>query len=213
MLEIGATWYLVRDMLCNANMILSHSCLTLLIGYLQNNISLYQWSFGVFGRIVTPNFGRMLIHYHLSWLGMLIKELLNKWWFMKKARKLGQTPHMTDACTNPPTTTLKCNVDCILLHNSSITWYGIYFRDSVGEPTLVILESDSKIVVDNVNYDLVSHNELGDIIHRCKDLLSTRNGYVVRHVRRQASRVAITRASLSNHSPCIFNDVPDYLYS
>ena len=67
--------------------------------------------------------------------------------------------------------------------------------------------------MDNVNYDLVSHNELGDIIHRCKDLLSTRNGYAVRHVRRQASRVAITRASLSNHSPCIFNDVPDYLYS
>lgn len=55
------------------------------------------------------------------------KELLNKCKFMQKARKLGQTPHMTDAWTKPPTATLKCNFDCVLFNNSSIKCYGIYF--------------------------------------------------------------------------------------
>jgi hypothetical protein len=80
---------------------------------------------------------------------------------------------------------------------------------------LIILEFDSNIVMNNVNFDIVSHNELGDITRRCKDLLTTRNGYVVRHVRRQANMAphAIAKASLSYPSPRIFNDVPDYLYS
>jgi hypothetical protein len=55
------------------------------------------------------------------------KELLNEWQFMQTARKLGQTPHMMNAWTKPPTTTLKFNVDCVLFNNSSITCYVIYF--------------------------------------------------------------------------------------
>jgi ribonuclease HI len=79
----------------------------------------------------------------------------------------------------------------------------------------VIFESDCKIVIDIVLSDLVPPNELGDIIHRCKDLLASHNGYVVRHIRRQANKVAhtITRAALSHPSPHIFIDVPDYLSS
>jgi ribonuclease HI len=144
---------------------------------------------------------------------------------------------------------LKCNVDCALFNNSSITGYGICIRDSARQlvlglsnfshyssspaeaealglleaikfsidsgMNLVIFESDSKIVIDVVNSDSVPQNELGDIVHRCKDLLATHNGYVVRHVRRQANKVAhtIARAALSYPSPHIFSDVPDYLYS
>jgi len=79
----------------------------------------------------------------------------------------------------------------------------------------VVFESDSKFVVDMINSAFVPHNETGDIISRCKDLLAARNNYTVRHIRRQANRVAHTigRASLSHPSPHIFSDVPDYLYS
>jgi len=74
----------------------------------------------------------------------------------------------------------------------------------------VIFESDSKIVIDAVNSELTPHNELGDIINRCKDLLASRNGYLVRHVRRQANKVAHTIARAALSCP---NDVPDHVYS
>ncbi|XP_024632655.2 uncharacterized protein [Medicago truncatula] len=79
----------------------------------------------------------------------------------------------------------------------------------------VIFESDCKTIVDIVNSHQVPQNELGDIISKCKDLLSSHTGFVVNHVRRQANKVAhsIARASLSHPSPNVLYDVPDYLYS
>jgi len=79
----------------------------------------------------------------------------------------------------------------------------------------VIFESYSKIVIDVVNSDSVPQNELGDIIYRCKDILATRNGYVVRNVRRQVNKVVYTiyRAALSYPSLHIFSIVSDCLYS
>jgi len=78
----------------------------------------------------------------------------------------------------------------------------------------IIFEPNGKIDIDVVNSKLIRHNELGDIINKCKDLLASHNGYVVRHVRRQANKVShiIIRVVLSYPNPHIFNDVPDYLY-
>jgi len=77
----------------------------------------------------------------------------------------------------------------------------------------VIFESDCKIVVYVVNSSVNPHNELGDIISYCKQLLSLHTNYFVRFVRRQANKVAhnIARASLSHPSPHIFSDVPSGL--
>jgi len=77
----------------------------------------------------------------------------------------------------------------------------------------VIFESDCKIVVDVVNSSANPHNELGDIIFYCKQLLSLHANFYVRFVRRQANKVAhnIARASLSHPSPHIFSDVPSSL--
>jgi ribonuclease HI len=77
----------------------------------------------------------------------------------------------------------------------------------------VIFESDCKIVVDAVNSSVNPHNELGDIIFYCKQLLCLHPNFFVRFVRRQANKVAhnIARASLSHPSPHIFSDVPSSL--
>ncbi|XP_024626802.2 uncharacterized protein [Medicago truncatula] len=77
----------------------------------------------------------------------------------------------------------------------------------------VIFKSDCKIVVDAVNSSVNPHNELGDIIFYCKQLLSLHANFSVRFVRRQANKVAhnIARASLSHPSPHIFFDVPSSL--
>jgi len=81
--------------------------------------------------------------------------------------------------------------------------------------TSVIFETDCKLTVDTVNSPVVPHNEIGDIITIGKNLLSVHNSYVVRHIRRQANRVAYTlaRASLSHPIPYIFYYVPAYVYS
>ena len=48
-------------------------------------------------------------------------------------------------------------------------------------------------------------NELGDIISKCKDLLSTRTGFGVNHVRQQENKVAhsLARAFVSQPRPNI----------
>jgi len=141
---------------------------------------------------------------------------------MQRAKRLSQPPHPMESWGKPLSATLKCNVDCALFNNSSITSYNICFQNSAGQLVfgslnfelsssslveaqaevtglleaikfaidrgmhLVISESDSKIVIDNISLDSTLQNELSDITHRCKDLLATHNGYVVRHVKRQA---------------------------
>jgi ribonuclease HI len=80
--------------------------------------------------------------------------------------------------------------------------------------TSVIFESDCRLLVDTIDSNSTPHNEFGDIISRCKDLLSSRNNFIVSYVRRQANKVVrnIVRASLSHHNPHIFHDVPSCLY-
>jgi hypothetical protein len=76
----------------------------------------------------------------------------------------------------------------------------------------VIFESDCKLV-DAIISTLTPLNELGDIISRCKTLLTSHNNYSVFYVRRQTNRTAhnIVRASLSHPTLYLFFDVPDYL--
>jgi len=82
------------------------------------------------------------------------------------------------------------------------------------EMSSLIFESDCKFVLESVNASLALQNEIGDIVSSCKDLLSTCNSYVVKHIRRQTNMTArtISRASLSLPNPYIFHDVPSYLY-
>jgi hypothetical protein len=79
----------------------------------------------------------------------------------------------------------------------------------------VIFESDCKIIVDIVNSPQVPNNEISDILARFKDLLLSRNSYIVSHVRRQANKVShtLTRAFLSHPNPFICHDVPSNLCS
>jgi len=48
----------------------------------------------------------------------------------------------------------------------------------------VIFESDCKFVVDAVNSSQVPHNEIGDIISRSQDLLSSHSQFSISFVRR-----------------------------
>jgi len=73
----------------------------------------------------------------------------------------------------------------------------------------VIFESDCKLLVDAINFNSTLNNEFIVIISRGKDLLSSRNNFIVSYVRRQ---VNIARASLSHLSPHIFHDIPSTLY-
>ena len=78
----------------------------------------------------------------------------------------------------------------------------------------VIFESDCRLLVDTINSNSIPNNEFGDIISRCKDLLSSRNNFIVSYIRRQTNMVAhnIARASLSHPSLHIFHEVPPTLY-
>ena len=78
----------------------------------------------------------------------------------------------------------------------------------------VIFESDRKLLIDTINSNSTPNNEFGDIISRCKDLLSSRNNFIVSYVTRQANMIAhnIARASLSHPSPHIFHEVSSTLY-
>ena len=143
---------------------------------------------------------------------------------------------------------IKCNVDCALFNNNTITGLGICFRDSSGTLFLslskysyfnstpseaeapglfeviniainchmpsVIFESECRLLVDAINSNYTPNNKFGDIISRCKDLLSSRNNFIVSYVRRHVNKVAhnICRASLSYPNPHIFHVVPYTLY-
>nr|ABN05766.1 Polynucleotidyl transferase, Ribonuclease H fold [Medicago truncatula]ABN08743.1 Polynucleotidyl transferase, Ribonuclease H fold [Medicago truncatula] len=74
----------------------------------------------------------------------------------------------------------------------------------------VIFESNCRLLVDTINSNSTSNNEFGDIISRCKDLLSSRNNFIVNYVRRQTNKVVhnIVKASLSHLSLHIFHEVP-----
>jgi len=176
------------------------------------------------------------------------KDSLHEWHCMQRARQPGQGTYIEAKWMKPLPPSMKCNVDCALFNNNTITGYGFCIRDSSGHLMLgmsdyaffssspaeaealglleaiklvvargfpfVIFESDCKFVVDAVNSSQVPHNEIGDIISRCQDLLSSHSQFIVSYVRRQANKVAhsIARASLSHPNPYIFDHVPSYLY-
>jgi hypothetical protein len=124
-------------------------------------------------------------------------------------RQLNQNIHQDELWVKPPPSSLKCNVDCALFNNNTITELDICFRDSSGTLRYaltfavnqgmesVIFESDCKLVVDATISTSSPLNEFGDIISRCKTLLPSHSNYYVSYVRRQANRVAhnIARAA------------------
>jgi len=75
-------------------------------------------------------------------------------------------------------------------------------------------ESDYKLVVDAINSSRGPQNEVGDIISRCPNLLSSHIHFIVGYVRRQTNKIAhsIARVSLSDPNLNIFYYVPSYLY-
>jgi len=46
----------------------------------------------------------------------------------------------------------------------------------------VIFEFDYKFVVNDINSHSTPHNEIGDIITRCKDLLSSHDTFIMSYV-------------------------------
>jgi len=71
----------------------------------------------------------------------------------------------------------------------------------------VYYETDSKILTKAILSNTIHHNEFGDLVAQCRNLLITNSGFKVSFIRRQANRVAhsIARASLTHPSPYIFN--------
>lgn len=77
----------------------------------------------------------------------------------------------------------------------------------------VIFESDCKLFVDTINSNSTPNNEFGDIISRCKNLLS-RNNFIVSYVRRQTNRIVynIARVTLFHPNPIFFMKYHLHLY-
>jgi len=67
-----------------------------------------------------------------------------------------------------------------------------------------IFESDCRLLIDTINSN--STPRVWRFISRCKDLLLSRNNFIVSNVRRQANKVAhnIAKASLCHSNPHIF---------
>lgn len=74
----------------------------------------------------------------------------------------------------------------------------------------VLFEPDSKSIVDALSLPVCNVTELGNILARCKALLSTHTNFKLVFARRQINRIAhsLARASLSFTSPHIFYSAP-----
>jgi ribonuclease HI len=64
------------------------------------------------------------------------KDSLNEWQFMQRAIQPSQGTHKESKWLKPLPATMKCNVDCALFNNNTITGYGLCFRDSTGQLVL-----------------------------------------------------------------------------
>jgi len=60
------------------------------------------------------------------------KNSLKEWIHMQKPRQPSQGTHQEVLWEKPPPLMVKCNVDCALFNNNTITGLGICFRDSSG---------------------------------------------------------------------------------
>jgi len=76
-------------------------------------------------------------------------------------------------------------------------------------------QTDKKILADTIDSSFVHHNEFGDIVSQCRDLLFSNSDFVVSYIWKQVNRVAynIAGTSYSQTSPHIFYNVPHVLYS
>ncbi|XP_020225309.1 uncharacterized protein LOC109807197 [Cajanus cajan] len=76
--------------------------------------------------------------------------------------------------------------------------------------TRVILESDSKQVVEDILNSNIYYSEYGHTLHRCHSLLNSHPNLLVRFIRRQANHVAhsLTRTSRYYASSHVFYFIP-----
>nr|KYP54015.1 hypothetical protein KK1_000181 [Cajanus cajan] len=76
--------------------------------------------------------------------------------------------------------------------------------------THVILESDSKQVVEDILNSNIYYSEYGHTLHRCRSLLNSHPNLLVRFIRRQANHVAHSLARASRHyaSSHVFDFIP-----
>lgn len=61
------------------------------------------------------------------------KDLLNKWSYMQRARHLVSDTQQEATWSKPPASIVKCNVDCALFNNNTITGYGCCICDFSGQ--------------------------------------------------------------------------------
>jgi hypothetical protein len=64
------------------------------------------------------------------------KDSLHEWQVMQRAKQPSQGTHQEHKWLKPLPATMKCNVDCALFNNNTITGYGLCFRDSTGQLVL-----------------------------------------------------------------------------
>jgi ribonuclease HI len=64
------------------------------------------------------------------------KDSLHEWQVMQRAKQPRQGTHQEHKWLKPLPATMKCNVDCALFNNNTITGYGLCFRDSTGQLVL-----------------------------------------------------------------------------
>jgi len=64
------------------------------------------------------------------------KDSLNVWQFMQRAKQTSPGTHSEPKWLKPLPATMKCNVDCALFNDNTITGYGLCFRDSTGQLVL-----------------------------------------------------------------------------
>jgi len=61
-----------------------------------------------------------------------VKDTLQKWTYMQRAKYQEQNPTHTSSWVKPPTSTTKCNVDAAMFDNNTIMGYDMCFRNSLG---------------------------------------------------------------------------------
>jgi len=61
------------------------------------------------------------------------KDNLDEWSCIQRARQPQMSTPLVFPWTKPPISFLKCNVDCALFNNNTITGFGFCFRDSSGQ--------------------------------------------------------------------------------
>lgn len=75
------------------------------------------------------------------------------------------------------------------------------------EMTHIVVETDSLMVTNALsNGTVYHHHEVGDVLGACRNILEERRDLVVKHIRRQANKVAHCVASLT----CLSGDVVQF---